>query len=131
MADDETEDTPPGDEDSEVYQPTAFQRTAKLPFLWFVTRNRDGDRVMPLADIRKMEPPDKDGCEAFIHFSGFIVKLQGAGLRRVINRIVQLGCTSIHEYRPGQKTLPGEPIIEKMEFFSTKPARPVPETATH
>jgi hypothetical protein len=131
MADDEEDDTPPGDEDSELYQPTAFRRTAKLPFLWFVTRNRKNDYVLPLADIRRMEPPDgRDGREAFIHFSGLTVRMEGTGLRRVINRIVQLGCTSVHEYRPGQQKKAGEPVIEKMEFWAPKERDTGPET-TH
>jgi hypothetical protein len=90
-----------------------------------VTKNKDDDRILPVADIRRMEPPRSDEKgEAFIHFSGFSVKLIGTGLRRVLHRIYMRRCSSLHEYTPGKTTVPGEPFIEWMEFRDVAPPKP-------
>ena len=111
-------DTPPGDEENELYSATGI-RLGGAPFLWFVTKDKEEDRILPMADIRKMEPPGPRGSEAFIHFSGFCVKLTGTGLRLVMHKIFMRHCSSLHERAPGKRVTPGEPVIERMEFFDT------------
>jgi hypothetical protein len=124
------DDTPPGDETPEDYEATGPRRGGgMLQFLWFVTADRAGDRVLPMADIRRMEPPGPRGREAWIHFSGFSVRLVGTGLRRVLHRIAMHRCASLYELVPGQRVAPGEPVIERMEFLEpVSPAKRSPQT---
>jgi hypothetical protein len=112
------DDTPPGDEPAEIYQATGPKRGGGgVQFLWFVTADKSRDQIFPIADIRRMEPPDKPAEVAYIHFSGITVVLSGTNLRRVLHRIAMHRCVSVHEWRPDQKRpAKGEPVIERIDF---------------
>lgn len=125
MSDDD--DTPPGSGKAEEYHATERGRIGgRAEFLWFVTGDRKRDQIFPLADIRRMEPPENPGTEvAYIHLSGITVVLHGVHLRRVLHRITTHCCAALYEFRPRQKRPGGgEPVIERMDFLDmTKASR--------
>jgi hypothetical protein len=120
-------DRAPGETQSEEYKATEARRGGgRGEFLWFVTQDRKRDQIFPVADIRRMEPPDDPAREiAYIHLSGVSVVLAGTNLRRVLHRIMLNRCSALYEFRPGQqRPAKGEPVIERMEFLDmTKATR--------
>jgi hypothetical protein len=116
------DDTAPGDIETAAYQATEGRRGgARCEFLWFVTYDRTRDEILPLADIRRIEPPrDPQNEVAYIHFSGVSVRLCGVNLRRVLHRIAMQRCAALYELRPGQhRPDSSEPVIDRMEFKDT------------
>lgn len=127
------DDTPPGEEPVGIYTATGGRRGGgRGEFLWFVTADGKRDQVFPIADIRRMEPPDNPEKEvAYIHFSGVTVALFGTNLRRVLHRITMHRCAALYEAKSGQKKpLAGEPIIQRMEFLDLTKATPKPAGAS-
>ncbi|MBS0445095.1 MAG: hypothetical protein JSR59_03995 [Proteobacteria bacterium] len=121
----------PGEKDTHAYVATEGRRGGgRGEFLWFVTADGKRDQILPIADIRRMEPPDNTEREvAVIHFSGISVALTGANLRRVLHRIVLHRCSVLYEARAGQRKPPaGEPVIERIEFADLTKATAKPST---
>ncbi len=119
------DDTAPGEIESDEYKATGARRGGgRGEFLWFVTSDGTRDQIFPVADIRRMEPPDDLGSEkAYIHFSGVMVVLTGKTLRRVLHRIALNRCSAVYEFRPGQRRAAGDlVIVESMRFLDTTKA---------
>lgn len=115
------EDIAPGEVETEQYRATTGRQGGPPEFLWFVTANSTerGEHILPIADIRLMEPPRDVRKEiAYIHFSTICVVMTGKHLRRVLHRISLRRCSAIYQYRHGQHRPPeGEPVVEDFKFI--------------
>ena len=116
---DHDDDIPPGQIEHEQYRATTGRQGGAPLYLWFVTADHTREHILPIADIRLMEPPSDPRKEiAYIHFSGICVLMTGRHLRRVLHRITLQRCSAIYQYRHGQKPAPeGEPVIEAFQFL--------------
>jgi hypothetical protein len=116
---------PPGDEKPGPYRATSFMRgggKGGTGYLWFSCKEPSRDRILPLANLREMEPGDLSGPKAFLHFSGMVVELEGTLLRRVVHRIFLGRCTTVHEIRDGQQAgKSDEPVIRSITFLVPPP----------
>ena len=127
------DDVAPGEVETDQYRATTGRQGGPPEYLWFVTANHEREHILPIADIRLMEPPGDTRKEiAYIHFSTICVVMTGKHLRRVLHRISLRRCSAIYQYRQGQHRPPeGEPIVEGFKFLDlTKPA-PGKDDAKH
>jgi hypothetical protein len=110
----------PGDDDGELYEPTAFMRgggRGGSGLIWFSCVDASRDRILQLANLREMEPSDISGPFAWLHFSGMDVVLEGTRARQVVHRVFLGRCSIIYEIRPGQKPKkPDAPVIRTIHF---------------
>ena len=126
---------PPGDEHSTVYNATDFVRSGGRGgggFIWFSCKDGGHDRVLQLANLREMEPGGLTGGQAWLHFSGMDVMLEGSRTREVVHRIFLGRCSIVREIRPDQQPEKTDaPVITAIRFFVPGPPDSAPNKPQH
>jgi len=91
-------------------------------FIWFCGGDGSRDRVLQLANLREIEPGKLADRQAWLHFSGMDVMLEGTRMREVVHRIFLGRCNIVREIHDGQQPEKADaPVVAAIRFLVPPP----------